>query len=80
MSNNEELKQKYDMFTDTWKLYRKYANVQDTNEYWDSLVNESRAVSKKYGQCKFIIDLVLAVINEFERIAKEIKESPQATV
>ncbi len=71
MASNEELMRIYNMLTDTWRLYRKYADVQGTDQYWDSLVEESRAISKKYGECKFIIDLVLAVINELERKAKE---------
>lgn len=73
MVSEEELKRKYDMLTDTWRLYKKFADVKEDDEYWEAVVNESSAVSKKYGECKFIINLVLAVITELERIYKEMK-------
>lgn len=77
MTSNEELKRVYDMFTTTWRFYKKYADVKDSDEYWEAVVNESSAISKKYGECKFIINLVLAVITELERVYKEMKESAE---
>lgn len=74
MVSQEELKRKYDMLTDTWRLYRKYADVKEDDEYWDAVVNESSAISKKYGECKFIISLMLSVIDEFERAYKKMRE------
>lgn len=75
--SNEELKQKYDMFTDCWRLYKKFADVQQSDEYWEKVVNESNAVSKKYGECKLIVSLVLAVIDEFERVYKEMRKNAE---
>lgn len=75
--NNEELKQKYDMFTDCWKFYKKYADVKEDDAYWEAVVNESNEISKKYGECKFIINLVLAVIDELERIYKEMRANAE---
>lgn len=73
MVSEEELKRKYDMLTDTWRLYKKFADVKESDEYWEQVVNETNAVAKKYGECKFIVDLVLAVITELERIYKEMR-------
>lgn len=68
MISEEELKCKYSMMTDTWRLYKQFADVKGNDEYWERLIDESNAVSKKYGECKFIIDLVSAVITELERM------------
>lgn len=75
MASEEELKRKYDMLTDTWKLYRKFADVKEDDEYWKQLVDESCQITRKYGECRFIINLVSAVMNELERICKEMKAS-----
>lgn len=77
MASNEELKRVYDMFTDTWRFYKKFADVKDSDEYWKAVVSESSAISKKYNECKFIINLVLAVITELERIYKEMRENAE---
>lgn len=80
MVSKEELKRKYDMMTDAWRLYRKFADVKEDDSYWEAVTNESRAVSKKYGECKFIINLVLAVTTELERIWKEMKENEECKI
>lgn len=77
MVSNEELKQKYSMFTDCWRFYKKYADVQEDDSYWEAVVNESSAIAKQYGECKLIIDLVLAVITEFERVYKEMRKNAE---
>lgn len=72
---NEELKRYYDMFTDSWRFFKKYSEVKDTDEYWEAVVNESSAISRKYGECKIIINLVLAALTELEKISKEMKQN-----
>lgn len=73
MADNEGLKRIYNLFTDCWRYYKKYADVQDTDQYWESVVDESGELSKKYDNDKFAIALVLAVVDEFERKAKELR-------
>lgn len=73
--SSEELKRYYDMFTDSWRFFKKYSDVKDTDEYWKLVVNGSGAISKKYGECKIIINLVLAALTELERISKEMKQN-----
>lgn len=72
--SDEELKRVYDEFTTVWRFYKKYADVKDNDEYWEQVVSESSTISKKYNESKFIIDLVLAVITELERVYKEMKK------
>lgn len=71
----QELKCAYDMFTSTWRFFKKYAVVEDkdNDEFWEQVVNESGAISKQYRECKLIINLVLACITELERMYKEKK-------
>ena len=67
MATDEELKKVYGMFTDTWKLYKKFADVQKQDEYWETLLAESRTIAKKYLDDKFCLDLILATVSELER-------------
>lgn len=70
---DEELKKVYGMFTDAWKFYKKYADVQQSDEYWEAIVDESRQIAKKYDNAKLAIALLLATIDELERKSKEVK-------
>lgn len=78
MASDEELKRIYNLFTDCWRFFKKYADVQDTDEYWENAVSESNELSKKYNNDKFAIALVLAVIDKFEREAKEMRANAEA--
>lgn len=71
----QELKCAYDMFTSAWRFFKKYAVVEDkdNDQFWEKVVDESSAISKQYGECKLIINLVLAGIAELERMYKENK-------
>ena len=73
MITDEELKKVYGMFTDAWKFYKKYADVQQSDEYWEAIVDESRQIAKKYDNAKLAIALLLATIDERERKSKEVK-------
>lgn len=75
MMTNEELKQAYNMFTDAWKLFKKYADIRDTDEYWESLVDEAGETAKQFDNDKFIRNLVMAVMDEIERRAKEMRNN-----
>ncbi len=68
--NEGELRRIYGMFTDVWKFFKKYSDVQENDEYWEQVVSESTAISKKYGECKLIVSLLVATISELERICK----------
>jgi len=71
----QELKRDYDMFTSAWRFFKKYAVVEDkdNDKFWEQVVDESSEISKQYGECKLIINLVLAGITELERMYKEKK-------
>ncbi len=75
MVTDEELKKVYGMFTDAWKFYKKYADVQQLDEYWEAVVDESGQLAKKYDNAKLAIALLLAAIDELERKSKEMKQN-----
>ncbi|MBD5521219.1 MAG: hypothetical protein HDR03_08380 [Lachnospiraceae bacterium] len=74
MVTDEELKAVYGMFTDAWKLYKKYADVQQEDEYWESLIAEADAIAKKHQNNKLCRDLILAAMSELERKSKDIQK------
>ncbi len=75
MVTDEELRKVYGMFTDAWKFYKKYADVQQSDEYWESVVDESGQIAKKYDNEKLAIALLLAAIDELERKSKEMPQN-----
>lgn len=64
----------FEMYSDVWNYHKKYIDgICDDEEYWRNVINESNVIAKKYGECKFIINLLLAEIDEFDRLYKEMK-------
>ena len=58
----------WNLYKDVWNFHKKYSKVQTDDTYWEAVVSESGAISKKYDNHKFAIALLLAVIDELERI------------
>lgn len=79
MTDNEELKRVYNLFTDCWRLFKKYSDVKSgsDNEYWQGLIDEGGELSGKYDNDKFAISLILAIFDEFERKEKEMNRCKQ---
>lgn len=75
MAADEELRAIYNIFTDVWKVYKKYADVRSDDEYWENVVNEINALDKKYDNDRLCRDLILAVISELERISKKLTQN-----
>ena len=77
MVSDEELRRIYNLFTDCWRYFKKYVDVSDEDIYWENVVGEYGELSKKYNNDKFAIALILAVVNEFERKAKELRKNAE---
>ena len=75
MVTDEELKTVWGMFTDSWRFSKKYADVQQSDEYWEAVVDEYGQIAKKYDNAKLAIALILAAIEELERKSKEMKQN-----
>ena len=57
----------FNLFCDSWHLYRKYILRKLNEEDLDEFIRESRELFQKYDQDPFAKDLLLAVTNEIER-------------
>lgn len=76
MVTDKELKKVYDMFTSSWKFYKKYAGIQQSEDArWQQLVDESDSIVKRYGNSRLVRDLLLAAASELERKSKEMKQN-----
>lgn len=75
MAAEEELRIIYGMFTDCWKLYKKYIGIQQAEDIrWEQFVSESDLIAKRYNNSRFVRDLLLATTQELERQSKEMAE------
>lgn len=74
MVTDDELRTVYNIFTDAWKIYKKYADVRSDDEYWEAVVGETNALAEKYNNGRLCRDLILAVISELERQSKKMYE------
>ena len=62
------------IYNDVWLFFKNYYGVkQDDEESWDKLIKEGDGLCKKYNNGTFVRELVLAVINELERLSKEVQ-------
>ena len=61
-----ELKQRHEIVQAAWQLLKSHSDIQDTDEYWEQLVNEATEIYERY-KTKFAKDMVIAVLNELER-------------
>ena len=71
----------FEMYKAVWDFHKKFiGGVKDDDKFWETVVDESTAISKKYGECKFINSLLLSEIEEFERICKEVRANANTRV
>ena len=61
--------EEYEMFRDFWKILEENWGVEDSEEYWDKVIEDTKAFYGKY-ETEFAKKLALSLINELERRAK----------
>ncbi len=63
----------FSMYGDVWKFHKKYIDGVKTDDtsFWKSIVDEADELTTKYDRCKFIVNLVMTELEEFERIYNE---------
>ena len=49
---------------DAWEMYKRFHEVQETDDYWTEVVKVSRTIMKKHGDSKFASKLVRTVLEE----------------
>lgn len=72
----DDLKTIYQMFTDAWRIYRKYRGTRnDEDDKWIKLVEEAGAFQRRYGNCRMAMELSMTVLEQLEADAKEEEEN-----
>lgn len=61
------------MFRDYWKMLEENWGVEDSEPYWNKVIGDADAFYRKY-ETEFSKELVLVLINELERKAKDEKK------
>ena len=64
----------FQIYADVWNFHKRIYQVDNSEMYWDQVVEESRKLSEKY-KSKFVDDLLAAVLTEFERKGKKVSEN-----
>ena len=60
--SEEELKKQHELFTEAWKLYKKWAaRMPIDDSQWEQFVMESKEIKKNYGTSDTVKYLLLAV-------------------
>lgn len=67
---NEKLKIYFNLFTDFWKLFKKYSDVKDTEEYWEEVKNECYEIRERYGETEFVNKVLVEIQLELERCGR----------
>lgn len=70
--SEEELRLYFDIYTNCWKMFKRFSSPADKDEFWDDLVSASQEIIKSVpeAQCEFAKQVVLATIDEIETIYK----------
>lgn len=61
------------MFTEYWKICQQYWEVENTDEYWEGLVQEAERFFKKYKNINLSKALIMGFLDTQEKIYKELK-------
>ena len=66
--DDNKLKQYHNLFTDIWKLFRKYTSPDGTSKSWASYKADVAELDDKYHKSDLFRALVLAATREILRI------------
>lgn len=72
-NNSESVHQDYELMGNLWKILKKYNQPDETEAYWDNLVEDI----SKLNQSQFASDLIQAVLSELERRGKCLKSTTE---
>lgn len=66
----EKLKEYYSIYTDAWKLFKRFSYPDETAAFWGKYTAEVGMLDKKYGHSELFRNLAVAVTKELQRIEK----------
>lgn len=70
----EKGSEKWQMFVDYYKFIQDYGAPENSDGWWQELIDKSNELCYKYGNQQYVKDLVMAHVNELERKEKESKD------
>ena len=59
------------MFTDFWRMCQKYWGVENSDEYWDSLIDCTNEFYEKYKHIPLARRLALSLVDTMEDVLRE---------
>ena len=68
--SNEALREYFDTYTECWKLFKKYSDPVDSDDFWRALTADADVIYKKHGKSEFCKRLLLDTTDEIEKICK----------
>lgn len=70
----EQYKVYHEFFTDYWTYFKKYKSPPDTEKdgetYWTNAQKDIVKLEKKYGESRFVKDILLATWGELIRVSE----------
>jgi hypothetical protein len=72
MTENE-LKEKYCIFADSWRFYRKWVvcKFPMANEQWEQVAKEAHEIREKYGGSRMVEYMMLGVTEGLEELERQ---------
>lgn len=62
----------YAMYRDIWLYHKHFIDkLDDSDEFWATLIRKGGDLSKKYNDCDFINALIATEFEEFERLYEQ---------
>ena len=73
MAGNDRMREEFAYFGEAWNFFKKFYDVQDTDHYWDCVVQAAAEIMKRHDSplCKAI---VLAILDELEDKCREARK------
>ena len=63
----------YRIVTDCWRMFLKYQNPVEADEFWENLIKDANEIYEKHQKSDFCKKLLLAVLDEIEIMWKKIR-------
>jgi len=70
--DEETLKLYFNIYTDCWKLFKKYSNPTADEQFWKKLTDESMEIRNKYPEDnELATQVMIATLEEINNVYKQ---------
>lgn len=63
-----DIREYHKLITDLWQFLKKHLPARSDDEYWQQLTSETKTFAVEHGDTQLTRDLVMAVVNELDRV------------